>query len=419
MVDMTESLFPSQVYSARLTRAAGLAADRGIGGLVFGTGPDLEYLIGSKVSSHERLTALVVPAAGGAVEAADEEANGGAAARPVLVLPAVERGDLPASAVPDLDVDVVLWADGENPHRLVADALGMSAGGGEPVLGVGASLTADHLLPILELTGARAVLAGETLRELFMRKDAAEIEQLRDAGAAIDRVHARVPGMLRAGRTEADVAAELHDAILEEGHTAVDFIIVGSGPNGANPHHDFSDRTLDDGDVVVVDIGGTWGVGYHSDCTRTYVIGQAPERATVAWDVLRAAQEAAVAAVRPGVTAASIDAAARDAITAAGHGEEFIHRTGHGIGLSLHEEPFIMEGNDLVLEPGMAFSVEPGIYFEGDFGMRLEDIVVVTEDGCEPLNRGPHELVVAGGAATGDAAVVDGTASANPEAGEK
>lgn len=419
MVDMTESLFPSQVYSARLTRAAGLAADRGIGGLVFGTGPDLEYLIGSKVSSHERLTALVVPAAGGAVEAAGEEANGGAAARPVLVLPAVERGDLPASAVPDLDVDVVLWADGENPHRLVSDALGMSAGNGEPVLGVGASLTADHLLPVLELTGARAVLAGETLRELFMRKDAAEIEQLRDAGAAIDRVHARVPGMLRAGRTEADVAAELHDAILEEGHTAVDFIIVGSGPNGANPHHDFSDRTLDDGDVVVVDIGGTWGVGYHSDCTRTYVIGQAPERATVAWDVLRAAQEAAVAAVRPGVTAASIDAAARDAITAAGHGEEFIHRTGHGIGLSLHEEPFIMEGNDLVLEPGMAFSVEPGIYFEGDFGMRLEDIVVVTEDGCEPLNRGPHELVVAGGAATGDAAVVDGTASANPEAGEK
>src|SRR5699024_4410763 len=306
VVDMTESLFPSQVYSARLTRAAELAADRGIGGLVFGTGPDLEYLIGSKVSSHERLTALVVPAAGGAVEAAGEGANGGAATRPVLVLPAVERGDLPASAVPDLDVDVVLWADGENPHRLVADALGMSASNGGPVLGVGASLTADHLLPILEFTGARAVLAGDTLRELFMRKDAAEIDQLRDAGAAIDRVHARVPGMLRAGRTEADVAAELHDAILEEGHTAVDFIIVGSGPNGANPHHDFSDRTLDDGDVVVVDIGGTWGVGYHSDCTRTYVIGQAPERATAAWDVLRAAQEAAVAAVRPGVTAASI-----------------------------------------------------------------------------------------------------------------
>lgn len=406
---MTESLFPSDVYSRRLTRAAELAADRGIGGLVFGTGPDLEYLIGSAVSSHERLTALVVPVA---------KPDAGDANRPVLVLPAVERGDLPASAVPDLDVDVVLWADGENPHQHVADALGMSAGP-QAVLGVGASLTADHLLPILELTGAKAVLAGETLRELFMRKDDAEVDQLRDAGAAIDRVHARVPGMLRAGRTEADVAEELHDAILEEGHTAVDFVIVGSGPNGANPHHEFSDRVLRDGDVVVIDIGGTWGVGYHSDCTRTYVIGEAPERAAEAWSVLRAAQEAAVAAVRPGVTAASIDAAARDAIAAAGHGDAFIHRTGHGIGLSLHEEPFIMEGNDLVLEPGMAFSVEPGLYFEGDFGMRLEDIVVVTEGGSESLNRGPHELVVAGGGVRDDDARGVSDDADGPTAGEK
>ncbi len=142
------------------------------------------------------------------------------------------------------------------------------------------------------------------------------------------------------------------------------------------------------------------------------MVGQAPERATAAWEVLRAAQEAAVAAVRPGVTAASIDAAARDAISAAGHGDAFIHRTGHGIGLSLHEEPFIMEGNDLVLEPGMAFSVEPGLYFEEDFGMRLEDIVVVTDDGCEPLNRGPHELVAAtgvtGNGAAGSAASDEG-----------
>lgn len=382
---MTESLFPSNVYAERLARAARLAADRGIGGLVFGTGPDLEYLIGSRVSSHERLTCVVVPVA---------KPGDGDAARPTLILPAVERGELPASAVPDLDVDVVLWADGEDPHRLAADALGLNDG---DVLGVGASLTADHLLPILGLTGAKAVLAGDTLRELIMRKDAAEIDQLRDAGAAIDRVHARVPGMLRAGRTEEAIAAELSAAILEEGHTAVDFVIVGSGPNGANPHHDFSGRELCDGDVVVVDIGGSWGAGYHSDCTRTYVVGQAPERATAAWEVLRAAQEAAVAAVRPGVTAASIDAAARDAISAAGHGDAFIHRTGHGIGLSLHEEPFIMEGNDLVLEPGMAFSVEPGLYFEGDFGMRLEDIVVVTDDGCEPLNRRPHELVAATG----------------------
>ncbi|WP_295628416.1 Xaa-Pro peptidase family protein [uncultured Corynebacterium sp.] len=383
---MTKSTFPSDVHATRLRRAAELAAERGIGSLVFGTGPDLEYLIGSRVSSHERLTALAVPVAK-------------QGARPVFVLPAVERGDLPASAVPDLDVDVVLWSDGDDPHRLVADALGLDDGA---TLAVGASLTADHLLPILDATGARPVLAGETLRELFMRKDDAEIEQLRDAAAAIDRVHARVPSMLRPGRTEADVAEELTAAILEEGHSAVDFVIVGSGPNGANPHHDFSDRVLDDGDVVVVDIGGTWGVGYHSDCTRTYAIGDAPEKATAAWEVLRAAQEAAVAAVRPGATAADIDDAARSVIADAGFGDNFIHRTGHGIGLSLHEEPFIMVGNDLVLEPGMAFSVEPGLYFEGEIGMRLEDIVVVTDDGAESLNRGPHELVAAAGTRAGE-----------------
>lgn len=396
------TIFPASVYAGRLAHAADLALRQGLWGLVFGTGPELEYLIGSRVSSHERLTALVVPRSG----------------IPTLVLPAVERGDLPASAVPALDVDVQLWEDGQDPHELVADALGLplpppvpDTGLAGAVIGVGSSLTADHLLPILWNTRATPVLASETLRELFMRKDAEEIAQLRDAAAAIDRVHARVPSLLRAGRTEADVAADLEAAIIAEGHSAVDFVIVGSGPNGANPHHAHSDRVLSDGEVVVVDIGGTWGVGYHSDCTRTYVVGDggAPRAATEAWEVLRRAQEAAVAAVRPGVTAASIDDTARKVIEDAGYGGKFIHRTGHGIGLSLHEEPFIMTGNDLELEPGMAFSVEPGLYFEGEFGMRLEDIVVVTDDGAESLNKGPHELIA--GTASESAGGRAGTAS--------
>ena len=252
------------------------------------------------------------------------------------------------------------------------------------------------MLALQELFAPRETkVAALALAELFTRKDAAEIEQLRAAGRAIDAVHAKVPELLRAGRTEAEVAADIDKLILER-HGVVDFVIVGSGPNGANPHHDFSDRVLEDGDMVVVDIGGTYGVGYHSDCTRTYVVGgdpaTLPEEARSMYAVLAEAQEAAVAAVRPGVTAASIDDVARSRITEAGYGEAYFHRTGHGIGLSTHEEPFIMAGNDLVLEPGMAFSVEPGIYLRGRFGARIEDIVVVTEDGCERLNEGPREL---------------------------
>lgn len=372
----TVTRFDPRVHATRLTRAADLAAGRDLAGLVFGTGPDLQYLIGSAVSSHERLTALVIDGRG----------------RATLVLPAVERGSLADCAVGEVDCAVRLWEDGEDPHLIVADLLDIAAG---RRLGVGASLTADHLLPILEATGAAPVLAGEVLRELFMRKDDAELAQLAAAGAAIDRVHARVPAMLRPGRTEAEVGEEIAAAIVEEGHTAVDFVIVGSGPNGANPHHDVSDRVLAAGDVVVVDIGGTWGAGYHSDCTRTYVLGANAEAEAV-YAVLRRAQEAAVAAVRPGVTAAEIDAVARGAIAGAGYGEAFIHRTGHGIGLSLHEEPFIMAGNDLVLEEGMCFSVEPGIYLADRFGMRLEDIVAVTADGARTLNNGDRALVAAG-----------------------
>lgn len=371
---MSIHLFATSVYAERLSRASTLARERNLDALIFGTGSDLQYLIGSRVSSHERLTAFVVTSAGQAT----------------LVLPAVERGELSLCAVEDLPVDVVLWEDGEDAHQIVAGLVE-----GATTLGVGASLTADHLIPIQKLTGAETVLAGNVLKELFMRKDSAEVSQLRDAGAAIDRVHARVGAMLRPGRTEREVAAEIEAAILEEGHSSVDFVIVGSAENGANPHHDFSDRVMENGDVVVVDIGGTWGVGYHSDCTRTFVVGEPDEKVAKVWEILRAAQEKAVAAVHPGITAADIDKITRDAITEAGYGEYFIHRTGHGIGLSVHEEPFIMAGNELVLEPGMAFSIEPGIYVPGEFGMRLEDIVVVTQDGCESMNHGPHELIQA------------------------
>ena len=380
MSDPSSNIFPTEVYAERLERAQAGAASAGLNGLIIGTGAELAYLTGSWLSTHERLTALVIPVLG----------------TPTIILPAVDRGDLALSAIPDLDITVRGWVDGENAHQLAIDALdplGMEMMG----VGIGSSITADHLLPFQELlpVGIRYELAVQVLKELFVSKDDAEITQLRDAGAAIDRVHAKVPSLLVDGRTERDVATDLEELILAE-HTAVDFIIVGSGPNGANPHHSFSDRVLATGDVVVVDIGGTFGVGYHSDCTRTYVVGgpdtQRDPEFTKLYDALHAAQLAAVAQARPGVTAASVDQAARMAIEAVGYGEHFIHRTGHGIGLSTHEEPFIMAGNDLILEPGMAFSIEPGIYIEGVHGARIEDIVVITDDGCETLNNQPKDL---------------------------
>lgn len=291
----------------------------------------------------------------------------------------------------ELGVEVITWVDGDDPYAAAAKRLG-----GSDRVAVSDFTPALHVLALREaLPAAEQVLAGPIVRELRMRKDAAEVDALRKAGAAIDRVHARVGDLLRAGRTEAEVGADIAAAIVEEGHAEADFVIVASGPNGASPHHDVSDRVIERGDVVVVDIGGPLPEGYNSDSTRTYSVGE-PRDADVAatYEVLRLAQQAAVDAVRPGVSAESIDAAAREVIEAAGFGEFFIHRTGHGIGLDVHEEPYIVSGNELILEPGMTFSVEPGIYQPGRWGARIEDIVVVTEGGVESVNQRPHELAI-------------------------
>ena len=368
--------FSADVYAQRLHAAQKAAADKGIDLLLIGTGPDFAYLTGSWVSSHERLTVLVVPQQGNAWIAA----------------PNTDITDIKAAPVGELDVELRGWNDGENPYELAL----RGAGDGLGKVALGQSLTADHVLRFQDLLPhASYELATYALAELFTRKDEAEIAELRKAGHAIDAVHAQVPQLLQAGRTEAEVAHELEKLILQE-HSVIDFVIVGSGPNGANPHHSFSDRVLAEGEPVVVDIGGTLPSGYHSDCTRTYVVGgdmsKAPQDFQDAYAVLADAQAAGRAAAHPGSTAADIDAIVRQAISAAGWGDYFVHRTGHGIGLSTHEEPFIMEGNDLALEEGMAFSIEPGIYLEGKWGMRLEDIVVLTNDGYESLNQASRDV---------------------------
>ncbi|MFN8073463.1 MAG: Xaa-Pro peptidase family protein [Mycobacterium sp.] len=370
---MTAVRFNSDVYGRRLHAAAAAAARAGVAGLIVTPGYDLRYLIGSRAQTFERLTALVIPSTGD----------------PVIVIPRLELASLRESAAGDLGLTVQDWVDGQNPGDLVALALG-----GHARVAVTDSMPALHMLPLAERLGATPVLGTQIMAGLRMIKDPAEIDALREAGAAIDRVHARVPEFLKPGRTEAEVAADITEAIVAEGHSEAAFVIVGSGPNGADPHHECSDRELQTGDIVVVDIGGPVEPGYNSDCTRTYSIGGPRPEIAEQYAVLQKAQAAAVAAVRPGVTAEQIDAAARDVLADAGLAEYFVHRTGHGIGLSVHEEPYIVAGNGLPLTEGMAFSVEPGIYLPGRWGARIEDIVIVTKDGALPVNERPHELTV-------------------------
>jgi len=373
----------------RIARAAGAARAAGLGALLLTPGADLRYLTGYGAKELERLTCLVVPAAG----------------TPFLVVPRLELAAAQASPAGKLAADgleLVPWqetghlagAEGEprartdDPYALIAARLGAVDS-----VGLADRMWAMMVLAFREaMPGARQVLAGTVLRELRMSKSDAEIGALAEAGAAIDRVHERVPALLRPGRTEREVGADIAEAILAEGHATVDFVIVGSGPNAASPHHEKSDRELRPGDAVVVDIGGTMPTGYCSDCTRTYAIGRPPPEFAAYYEVLRAAQDAACLAVKPGITAEAVDAAARDPITAAGYGEQFIHRTGHGIGLECHEEPYIVAGNTEPLRPGMAFSVEPGIY-PGPHGARIEDIVICTADGARRLNNVTRELV--------------------------
>lgn len=361
--------------TSRLSRAQTAAADHGVDALVITPGADLRYLSGYDAKPLERLTALLLPAAG----------------EPVLVVPELE---LPAAHAAGVTCEIIAWAETDDPFALVGRRLA-----GLATIAVDDHMWAERVLALRTVLPAATLgLAGGIIRPLRARKDADEINALREAAQTIDRVHRRMGEWLRAGRSERAVGADIARAIIDEGHERVDFVIVASGPNGASPHHELSDRVIEPGDPVVVDIGGTMPSGYCSDSTRTYAVGgEAPAEFRAAYEVLHRAQAAQLAYARPGVTAESVDAVGRGLLDDAGYGDAFIHRTGHGIGLDTHEDPYIVAGNDLVLEPGMAFSIEPGFYLPGRFGARIEDIVVTTgtddAPSLEVLNATPRNLV--------------------------
>lgn len=360
--------------TTRLERAQTIAAREGIDTLVITPGADLRYLTGYAALPLERLTCLIL-------STTDD---------PVLVVPALEKAAAVAAGVA---FEIATWEETDDPFALVARIAGSPAR-----LGVDDHMWVSRAFALQKaFPAAEQVLAGSIVQELRIRKDRTEIDALREAGEAIDRVHLQVPAWIRPGRTEREVGADIARAIIDEGHETVDFVIVGSGPNGASPHHELSDRVIEAGDPVVIDIGGTMPSGYCSDSTRNYLAGGEAHPDYLSFHaVLARAQDAQRAHARPGVTAESVDKVGRDIIAAAGYGEQFMHRTGHGIGQETHEEPYIVSGNATVLEEGMAFSIEPGIYLEGRFGARIEDIVVCTADGIECLNNTPRELVHTG-----------------------
>jgi Xaa-Pro aminopeptidase len=354
-----------------MSRARARMRELDVDVLLLSTGADLPYLTGYEAMPLERLTMLVLPADGDAV----------------LVIPTLEA----PRVVEHEGFDLRAWDETDDPIAIVADL----------VNGARTAAVGDHTWArfVLDLQNALPDVtfgrAREVTSPLRVVKDATEIEALRAAAAVVDEIVGIMRSRPFAGRTEVDVHRELVERMLDGGHERANFAIVAAGANAASPHHDPSDRVIAPGDVVLCDFGGTMH-GYCSDITRMFVVGDVDPEVRDAYDVLVAAQEAGVRAATVGAPCEAVDAAARAVITDGGYGDRFVHRTGHGIGTEAHEDPYVVAGNDTPLVAGHAFSVEPGIYLPGRFGLRLEDIVVATEAGPQRLNHAPRDLAIVG-----------------------
>jgi Xaa-Pro aminopeptidase len=370
---MSAAAFTAEDFARRMDRAASDAAAAGLTGVLAVPGPDLLYLTGySPVAITERLTLLVLQPG----------------REPALILPTLERPD--AERAPSAGgIALTDWADGSDPFAAAAPLLDPDGR-----YAISDSAWALQLLGLQEAApGTRYVSMTAALPMLRAIKDEEEIERLAAAGAAVDACFLELLRIRFSGRTESEIARDLTDLLTAHGHSQVDFAAVGSGPNGADPHHGAGERRIEDGDMVVLDFGGIKD-GYGSDISRTVHVGEPTEEERDVHEIVRHAQQAAFEAVRPGAPCQDIDRAARAVIADAGYGERFIHRTGHGIGVTTHEPPYMVEGEQQPLEPGMCFSIEPGIYLPGRFGVRIEDIVTVTGDGARRFTDTPRELQI-------------------------
>ena len=365
--------FTAEDFARRMDRASEQAEAAGLTGILVAPGPDLMYFTGYEpIAITERITMLVLQAS----------------REPAMIVPVLERPDAEASPG-GAALSLADWSDGSDPYAATAKLLDPRG-----KYAISDSAWAMHVLGLQEtLPESEYVSMTSTLPMLRAVKDADELERLAAAGAAADASFEQIRQVPFAGRPESEVASDLAGFLREHGHSEVEFTVVGSGPNGANPHHEFGERVIEEGDMVVLDFGGIKD-GYASDTTRTVHVGEPADDEREVYEVVRQAQQAGFEAVRPGVECQEIDQAARRVIADAGYGEQFIHRTGHGIGLTTHEPPYMVEGDTNRLEPGMCFSIEPGIYLTGRFGVRIEDIVTVTDDGGRRFNNTSHELQI-------------------------
>lgn len=358
-------------YLARIAKVRAAMVAQQVDATLLSVGHDLPYLSGYLAMPLERLTMLVIPQNG-------------------EVMMVVPRLEVPR-VVPQPGVfSIVAWGETEDPVAIVAKLLPSAR-----KIAIGDQMWARFLVELLaKVNGATFVRAVDVVGSLRMSKDASEIAALQAAGAAADRVAQQLhSGQIPLiGRTEAQVSADISARLLAEGHDVVNFAIVAAGENAASPHHHAGSRVIAKNEIVLCDFGGTMN-GYCSDITRCVYTGKPASDVAQAYDVLFTAQAAGVAAGVVGAACEDVDRAARAIIEQAGFGEYFVHRTGHGIGMEAHEEPYMVSGNSLPISAGHAFSVEPGIYIPGKWGMRLEDIVVATETGPVSMNKVNHSLV--------------------------
>ncbi|HEY7198443.1 MAG TPA: aminopeptidase P family protein [Gaiellaceae bacterium] len=365
--------FTTEDFAKRMERAVAQAANAGLTGVLVTPGPDLVYFADYEpIAITERITMLALQTW----------------RDPAMIVPILERPDAegcPAASALALSD----WADGSDPYEATANLLDPKGR-----YAISDSAWAMHVLGLQKaLPDSSYVSMTSSLPMLRAVKGEDELERLAAAGAAADTSFEQIKQVEFAGRRESEIGADLAGFLRENGHSEVDFTVVGSGPNGANPHHELSERTIEKGDMVVLDFGGIKD-GYGSDTTRTVHVGEPTDEEREVYEVVRQAQQTSFESVRPGIACQDVDRAARKVIADAGYGEYFIHRTGHGIGLTTHEPPYMVEGEEHLLEPGMCFSIEPGVYLPDRFGVRIEDIVTVTEDGGRRLNNTTHEMQI-------------------------